>query len=277
MPLNLPGEISDAIIGCVEDKQTLRACALVCREWLPRSRHCLFRNIALPYQPDSGASYVALVKHVLHSETMRHYLHSTLAISIWGDASAFPWSTRAPSRLFLCDFTGHLPNLQHLTFVHVRWEDYLPLPREPLLLSGFPTVRMLSFHNCFVPSVTFMRRILASMPQLRELFLLNVIFTHPPRIASVQPIRLPRILPNLQTLSLPTCNIGLDPLLEWLTTGSPIQSTLRDLTFHYERGAPILVALRSHIEFLQAVAPGLLHLDLSLFGMYVLSGPSNAV
>ncbi|EJF59362.1 hypothetical protein BD309DRAFT_825571, partial [Dichomitus squalens] len=44
----LPGELNDEIIAFVwPDKETLCACCLVSREWLPASRHHLFRAITL--------------------------------------------------------------------------------------------------------------------------------------------------------------------------------------------------------------------------------------
>ncbi|KAJ6585693.1 hypothetical protein B0H19DRAFT_854687, partial [Mycena capillaripes] len=49
----MPPELTDRIIDFLWDSQLdLRACSMVCRQWLPSSRHHLFESITV--RPDIG-------------------------------------------------------------------------------------------------------------------------------------------------------------------------------------------------------------------------------
>ncbi|KAI0690422.1 hypothetical protein C8T65DRAFT_587900 [Cerioporus squamosus] len=67
-----PPELTDRIIGCVDitDKETLCNCALVCHNWLPASRHALFRRVDIP----DGTTLELLTSRVLLSDSARPYL-----------------------------------------------------------------------------------------------------------------------------------------------------------------------------------------------------------
>ncbi|KAI0760324.1 hypothetical protein C8Q74DRAFT_219987 [Fomes fomentarius] len=139
MPIHLPHELTDSIIGFVRDERdddprgpsTLLACALVCRDWVPASMHHLFRQIFLC----GKVKYDRFVHGVLHSDALRCHLRSTVSlfIGVNGPYDAFhpclvrdangPYygpqarertSRRDPCRLFLCNFARHLPNLESL-------------------------------------------------------------------------------------------------------------------------------------------------------------------
>ena len=57
-----PNEIQDYILDLLQDsKPTLKACALVCRAWVPRSRYHLFSNITL--QGRSARVFEVLLKN----------------------------------------------------------------------------------------------------------------------------------------------------------------------------------------------------------------------
>ena len=285
----IPPEINDAIIEFVEaeDKETLRACTLVCRDWLPASRHRLFRHIEI----SKDVQYLCLVKHILQSETARQYLRSTVSFSLWeeipmpdvgepknasvektGEDSAI--EPVPASRMLLCDFAGHLPNLRALSIEFARWYLHLPLLREPLLLSTFPAIQTLHLGYCLFPNVAFLRRILASMAQLRCLELIFPSFAAlaPATTSLYEPsIQSRRQLPELETLEL-LCDCedsSLDPILAWLSAShTPDQSSIRQLIFQYPlKDAPIPTTLRpSHADLLQTLAPGLRRARLSPAG-----------
>lgn len=84
MPVNLPHELTDSIIGFVRDdddprgSSTLLACALVCRDWVPASRHHLFRQISLC----GKVNYDRFVHGVLHSDVLGCHLRFTVSLFI---------------------------------------------------------------------------------------------------------------------------------------------------------------------------------------------------
>ena len=64
MPPKLPAELSDAIIDHLHnDKASLAACALVCKGWVPASRHHLFRSVVI--DPLHVAAFISLVQSPL--------------------------------------------------------------------------------------------------------------------------------------------------------------------------------------------------------------------
>ncbi len=73
MRLKLPNELVDAIISSVvavrgwelspEDRQTLRNCTLVCRDWLPTSQHVLFSDVVLT-RPAAWESFLLWVNFI---------------------------------------------------------------------------------------------------------------------------------------------------------------------------------------------------------------------
>ncbi len=95
-----PPELTDRIIGFVDilDKTTLCNCALVCHEWLPASRHALFRRIDV-----ADGTFELLVSRVLHSESIRPYLAGVRECRI--DSGPF----KTPCRLLFYHLSGHLP------------------------------------------------------------------------------------------------------------------------------------------------------------------------
>ncbi|TFK84962.1 hypothetical protein K466DRAFT_448265, partial [Polyporus arcularius HHB13444] len=60
---------------------TLLDCSLVCRAWLPASRHQLFQKLDI----DTPERYDLLVSRVLHSEKMRIHLLSVRSVVLFTD------------------------------------------------------------------------------------------------------------------------------------------------------------------------------------------------
>jgi len=66
--MDLPPELVDSIIDlCHDDKKTLGQCGLVCRAWLPRTRHNLFRSIHLYPSNVSAFLDILTAPHAPHS------------------------------------------------------------------------------------------------------------------------------------------------------------------------------------------------------------------
>lgn len=285
MALYIPGELTDKIIGFVQDEDTLRACALVSRNWLPASRHMLFRNVRV----NSNAAYRGLVKNVLRSARMRQFLGSTVTLDIHDSDGKPPWQ-RYPielsdmgidrpwprphppdsrSRSFLCDLAGNLPNLEELRLYRCRWDTHLPSPAEPLLASRFPALTYLRLFECSLPSFSFFRRALASFPQLRSLYISSV--TYPSDISSM--MHLPtgsQMLPKLDTFDLSGwiplgCEHG--ELVTWLSQTSS-RSSLRTLGYVTQIS---MFRPQIHVQFLQHVASNITTLTVYLteqWGMF---------
>ena len=131
----LPQELVDLVLGCLDDKQNLSQCSLVCREWIyPAQRH-LFHSIFLSEErvnriEDSklgemlsqGSYLVAFVQELT---LMRCYAHTVPVV----DLGTLIWAISS------------LPNLQslHLCGVNLKPPQ---IQRELYLPSCGPTMRL---------------------------------------------------------------------------------------------------------------------------------------
>ena len=77
-PRYIPPEVTDIIISFVPYASTLCKCCLVCRDWVPASRRCLFEEIRLK----SEYQYELFVSCVLRSSTMRPWLSLITSLSM---------------------------------------------------------------------------------------------------------------------------------------------------------------------------------------------------
>ncbi len=166
-----PTELTEEIIAWVlvvcthkwnkitHQNQTLLSCCLVCRAWLPASRHQLFQTLHI----DTPERYDLLVSAVLHSEKMRIHLLSvrTVALSI---NSGTPFR-----RPFVLEFAGHLPNVNSMTFFGQSVKAFLSHPTSGVAISRFALVQSLSIFHCEFPSFGAFRRTLTSLPSLNNL------------------------------------------------------------------------------------------------------------
>ncbi|KAI0716658.1 hypothetical protein C8Q76DRAFT_725110 [Earliella scabrosa] len=286
----LPPEIVDIIIGRVKGYRSLLACCLVAHHWLPASRHNLFQFI----YASSEAAYGLLVSRVLHSDNMRKYLQSTRRIYLY-DPNPPYWDTgfkfslqqnersslSAASRLFLCEFAGHLQNLTELSMIDIKWPNSLALRSEPLLLARYPSLERLRLERCRFPSVSYLRRALAALPCLRDLSMSNVSYSSEP----IGPLILTRhqlTRPQLTRFSFTYTmtnewdSFQVDALVAWLHK-SPSTSSIRILSISIgaRRFGPRDAAITypdvsltiPQLEFLKAVAPCVSHLTVSVAAM----------
>ena len=301
----VPFEISDQVIGCLNpmidaDRSTLLSCALVCRQWLPASRHQLSERISLW----GTAPYVRFINHVLHSDTIHRFLQYTKEVLLfypdYDGSSNYRHvgrsTTQAASdssslfRLFLVYTASHMPKLETLNIQFADWRYTLPLAQEPFLFLKFPVLTDLSLRNCSLPSLHFLRCMLKSLPQLQTLSLSAVRFKtspvplsgsvaiqlslklHPTSAnasAVVQPITTRPSLRALKSLLLhddPDDPCGLDPLLTWLGRTALACSHARHLSWRpysgiYSTPPKQWYLTHRHLELLHATAQYITHIS----------------
>ena len=281
-----PSELTDRIIGCMDklDKRTLCSCALVSRKWLPASRHALFHLISI----QRPSTFKLLIDRVLHSDNARPCLAGVRVLAIDDfntglDTSVFDHHpvpeisdgegelVTSACRLFIYDFSGHLPGVQRLNLSGLRWTyQSTPRPHEALFLSQFSSLKTLSLMTCFLPSFSFLRRALIAVPQLERLSLLFVSWHPADRLPAVMTSFTTR--PRLRNIRIsPAPSLHARPsgwLLLWLCqTSTP--HVLRNLEVF---GDGILDNAGSfnegYAEFLKGPFPHLRKLRIPLASMY---------
>lgn len=275
----LPPELCDLVIGWLEgDGEILRACALVCRSWLPASRHHLFQAVYLFHE----TQYKLFTHRILQDQNMKPYLDSMRGLTIWphpeplpnqlpsGDEGAY---RRTLSRSFFFLFGGRLPSLEVLTLVNLDWKD-LPRPSEPLLLSTFPSITTIQFSACYLPSFSFLRRALMAMSSLTHLIVEHVQW--PIETASSVPSSIGA--PHFVRLAITRFSVkyweGNDTpvkqLLQWFMEARAWRQ-LRELSFTVERFQEYRFSESNPLgevqdTFLKVVGPKVIDLSVSMRG-----------
>ena len=242
MPPKLPNELVDAIISSVpessrwvstEDKQTLLSCTLVSRDWLPASRHLLFSEVVLT-RPTVWDSFV---RWVVDAEQGRPWLASIHHLtfkdkwyysrSLGKDIPAEPISGWR-GQYVVPVLAGRLPNLGSLSLC-VDWAQCEPHPSTFGMFAQFPSLRELNLSSCHFPSFSAFRRVIVSLPALKDLACMEVHWKSAPQpsILAVQ-TRQPTL--EILRISLP-CRCCTLAFLEWLTH-TPTRSSLVELDLH---------------------------------------------
>nr|VWO96228.1 WtsE [Ganoderma boninense] len=227
-PPALPNELVDAIISYVADKETLRNCALVHRDLLPASRHALLGCVFLT----APAAWDSFVGGVIHSEEMRPWLASIQRLSFidplvhthYTDDKCTPVGPISAWRAqyIVPILASRLPNLPSL-FLCVDWARCQPHPTTFGSFSLFTSLRQLQLSDCSFPSFCTFRRLLVSLPALKNLDCQGVHWPYAP-----QPyiVALPSSRPALESFGVCfSCRSCTFALLEWLIH-TPTSSTL---------------------------------------------------
>ncbi|KAJ7669970.1 hypothetical protein DFH06DRAFT_1372538 [Mycena polygramma] len=148
MSPRMPPELTDRIIDCLSDSQPdLRACSLVCRQWLPSSRHHLFESVTM--QPT--LEFLTMLQ--APSDPVRHHTQ-TLDFRIWP-----PRMDTITSQI--------LDRLSHAS----RLKTIILGPSPPLALNSQALSRVSTLslqHSCFSSGADF-ACFLSGFPALREL------------------------------------------------------------------------------------------------------------
>ncbi|KAI0074712.1 hypothetical protein K474DRAFT_1566573, partial [Panus rudis PR-1116 ss-1] len=72
----IPPEIVDTIIDHLyDDRDSLRACSLVCKTWLDPARHHLFEALQVPYYKASGdPGFIPFAEFLVGAPDVRPYI-----------------------------------------------------------------------------------------------------------------------------------------------------------------------------------------------------------
>ena len=235
MPPKLPNELVDEIISSVaktgrllpQDRHTLCNCTLVCRDWLPASRHALFSDVVLA-RPSAWDSFL---RWVVDAEAGRPWLESIHRLEFtdkWygpqrdGKEKPSQLMSEWRGQYFVSVLAGRLPNLRSL-LLQVGWDRCPPHRMIFGMFSQFMSLRELQLLSCGFPSFSTFRRVVNSLPALKDLSCMN---SHWPFSPQPSTVPIPSKRPALESLriSLP-CHSCMLAVLEWLIH-TPTRSTL---------------------------------------------------
>ena len=221
--------VLDSLAG---DKSSLASCALVCRDWLPASRHRLLMDVWL----NSHRRYNLFVSNVVRSPTVSRWLPSIRQLTL--DSSRYMTSTdghvnmrMASERLFMHQLRGRLPKLEELELHDQNWdtrECSIP-PRMFVLLSAFASVWALVLDNVRFPSSGTMRCTITALPSLTDLRIRHVTWPVSRGIRPLRGTRKSQFLKRIRRFSLIRLNGHCEEeILEWLPVTS-LGTSLVDL------------------------------------------------
>ncbi|GLB39110.1 hypothetical protein LshimejAT787_0602720 [Lyophyllum shimeji] len=224
----MPSEVFDIIIERIArfDVPTLRACSLVCKAWLPVSRHHLFPAISLG--PKNAKRFLRLLDspHCTISNGVHH-------VSIHGDSDAISHRASRGSRIYppdtdvslsaggtpsSCDETllrrlASFPLLTSLSFSWLR--TGLTPSTTAALIHGFAGLTALELRTCTFPSFDKFTNMICALQNLRRIVLADVTWVDLALPESPTRQSLP---PRLESLDLYLSPIG--HVCTWLATRS---------------------------------------------------------
>ena len=244
-PPYLPGEITDRIIsflpeidhrGYPHGYSSLCSCALVCRNWLPASRHTLLTDVTIT----SYERYSLFVSRVVRSQLA--WRLSTLRLSLQGNSSDRRPDNLAHmetvTRLFIHELGSQFPNLEMLYLNELNFDTMKSSPphRKFSSLSAFASVRDLTLLNCIYPSFAAVRYTLTSLPSLTYLLLGYITWSNvsqsseEPLLPFLRSSQKSPFLRRIHYLGFLTGDAGTcdSQMLQWLSTTS-LAFSLKDL------------------------------------------------
>lgn len=172
----LPIEIQEHIISSLnneEDAGTIANCALVCRQWLPRSRSKLYSLIPLGTRRQC-TSFRSLVQHPPLS--IAAYLKNVQELYIWPDREEkLEWKAgqeRPWAHNILTQFAGYLPDLTRVEFHYVYWRR----AHDFSLRIGctYHSITTLVLKDCTFASVSQLHTLATAFPALSDLTLVLI-------------------------------------------------------------------------------------------------------
>ena len=267
VPPYIPKEITDIIISLfptdnpVNSYGPLCNCALVCRDWLPASRHHIFVNVWLR----SDRQYNLFVSNVIRSPTVSFWLPSTRRIVLFPLTHSYKTPTddmkmHVASSLFMHQLGGKFPNLEQLQLINLDWgiSGRSISPRMFIVLSAFASVRTLSLKRVRFPSSGTMRCAITALPSLNDLEMDGVTW---PVSRSNRPLRGTRksqFLRRLRRFRLGHLDFPLEEeMLGWLSVTS-LGTSLVDLDIRS-------TALRNASEIWELAGPSITRLVTSFW------------
>ena len=152
-----------------QNNNTLYQCTLVCRDWLPASRHHLFHYIVIHYDRQLDL----LVSRIVRSDERRPWLLPTRTLSLHGWTSELKCGQngRVIQGLPLLELAGHAARLECIDLRFLDWAvaGFCPHPRTLAALHAFASVHTMRLYHCNLPSFDVFRRIVTALPKLSTL------------------------------------------------------------------------------------------------------------
>lgn len=216
-----------------DDQETLLACALTCKAWLPRSRFHILRRVAF-----SDTSQVFKFAHLLDAHPDMANLVQCLNVY---EERAYPgraghtWHVFA----FLMMLTRRMPVLRSLVFEGTDIHNISFDHRSIICISAFPAITSLSLSNAKFASVAHLGRLILSIPALRSLACSEVRFRKQGFDVCDLPPQANRL--RLTSITLQDCpNEDVVNLLLATSTGEHFESLDVDLFAAYYGGSRLL-------------------------------------
>lgn len=167
----LAPETTDAIINLLcDDKGSLSACSLACKQLLPRTRHCLFSEVHIKY------GNIRALRELLEATSNTIALHvQRVVIHIF----AMVWRHNEGNDMddMQCIFS-YLPNVEHL---HLIGLDGIPMTSDtPIynILSDVTSTRELVLEDVWLDGVDRILAFIYSFPRLDRLSWIRVHWKH---------------------------------------------------------------------------------------------------
>ncbi|KAJ7090640.1 hypothetical protein C8R44DRAFT_817793 [Mycena epipterygia] len=238
-----PSELYDYIIDHLhDDRRTLSACSLVCRDWYATSSYHLFQNAGtIRLNPKNYSGFVDVLSS---QKSTGHRLKNYVGrLELMPCVPNYPWLQFNNDLQRLTD----LPCLKYLCFHSLHFQ-----PVFTTLVQNFSSVTHLELSRIRFGSFAQFLKVTATLPLLRRLAMIDAFLTSEVRT----------LIPSVHTRSselaevLVSCCYPAPVLLPWLVSHRSIRRlSIRELSNIPHTG--LLSAV------LQVLGPGLEHLILS--------------
>ncbi|EGO03891.1 hypothetical protein SERLA73DRAFT_84078 [Serpula lacrymans var. lacrymans S7.3] len=202
----IPPEITDHIIDHLhEDVHSLTTCSLVCKEWLPASRHHLFSSISLhPWKKDSFLRLVESPIATFAPYVRRVYMREGRGAYTWEKR----WLNEALPRM------KALTRVETLEVERVTWE-FLGTEARQSFLTIFKGIKKLKLQHFEFRSFCDLMQFIDAFPALEDLQF-DIVKWEKESIELDSPTQYHRP-PNLRVLSL-SCTRKAS-ILNWIQSG----------------------------------------------------------
>ncbi|KAI3622584.1 hypothetical protein WG66_016006 [Moniliophthora roreri] len=272
----LPPELFDQIVDELEDSLSdLKSCSLVCRDWLPRSRHHLFHSLSIPIEGADLASFT-MTPYPLIDQSILNVFNSS---SILGNyvrklTLDFRYSSQlvSTSESWIIELSRGVTQLRQLTLFMFPIYDLSTNMRRllPDLLGRNTLLEKITIDSCIFEDAqsfwSFLQHA-AQLDNLEHLTLIGVILRKMPNQQEVDHVMGQYVLPKkrarLRTLELGQMSVF--ALLQYLFTNTDALFDLKDLQRIKIRD---IGALFFYADFWPVVGPTITYLDFEI-GKYV--------
>lgn len=213
----LPTELTDEIIGYLHtDRPALRTCTLVCKTWLPRSRHFLVGYLKL--KPSNSGLFFRLIDSPL--STITSHVHSLHIQREYGGGGPLWFKDLLPRLIIFADT---------VTSITLTLANFLTMEAESTyeFWSSFRSLEHLGLMQCRFISFAQLAGLLCACPELQRLSLTSLSW-HFDDVLSVsrEMIQRPLILQKVELTG-----SGQAAVLDWLEAGE-VLPPISEVTLH---------------------------------------------